>query len=56
VATIVGYTLFGYVTTRLLRLEALNNRVPTPTVAAQHLVGEPIPVNNLKMATMENRP
>lgn len=47
VATIVGYTLFGFVNTRLIRLEALNNSVPTQTVAARHIVGEAIPVNEL---------
>jgi putrescine:ornithine antiporter len=56
VATIVGYTLFGYVNTRLIKLEALNNSVPTQTVAAQHIVGEPVPVNNLNLATLETRP
>ena len=56
VATIVGYTLFGYVNTRLIRLEALNNSVPTQTVAAQHIVGEPVPVNNLTIANLEIRP
>ena len=47
VATIVGYTLFGFVNTRLIRLEALNNSVPTQTVSAQHLTGQSIPVNDL---------
>ncbi|KTC56732.1 putrescine-ornithine antiporter, partial [Pseudomonas putida] len=47
VATIVGYTLFGFVNNRLIRLEALNNSAPTQTVAAQHIVGTPIPVNSL---------
>lgn len=56
VAVIVGYTLFGYVNTRLIRLEALNNSVPTQTVAAQHIVGEPIPVNHLKTANLEALP
>ena len=56
VATIVGYTLFGFVNTRLIKLEALNNSVPTQTVAAQHIVGEPVPVNNLNLATLETRP
>ncbi len=56
VATIVGYTLFGFVNTRLIKLEALNNSVPTQTVSAQHIVGEPIPVNNLNLATLETRP
>ncbi len=53
VATIVGYTLFGFVNNRLIRLEALNNSVPTQTVSAQHLTAEPVPVNNLNTATME---
>jgi len=47
VATIVGYTLFGFVNARLIRLEAVNNSVPTQTVAAQHIVGEVVPVNDL---------
>lgn len=49
VATIIGYTLFGFVNTRLIKLEALNNSVPTQTVSAQHIVGEPVPVNNLPL-------
>ena len=53
VATIFGYTLFGFVNNRLIRLEALNNSVPTQTVSAQHLTAEPVPVNNLNKATME---
>jgi putrescine:ornithine antiporter len=56
VAVIVGYTLFGYVNTRLIRLEAMNNSVPTQTVAAQHIVGEAIPVNHLKPANLEALP
>jgi putrescine:ornithine antiporter len=53
VATIFGYTLFGFVNNRLIRLEALNNSVPTQTVSAQHLTAEPVPVNNLNTATLE---
>jgi putrescine:ornithine antiporter len=53
VATIFGYTLFGFVNNRLIRLEALNNSVPTQTVSAQHLVGKPVPVNNLQAVTVE---
>jgi putrescine:ornithine antiporter len=53
VATIVGYTLFGFVNNRLIRLEALNNSVPTQTVSAQHLTADPVPVNNLNKATLE---
>ncbi|MDF9907983.1 UNVERIFIED_ORG: amino acid transporter [Pseudomonas reinekei] len=53
VATIFGYTLFGFVNNRLIRLEALNNSVPTQTVSAQHLTAEPVPVNNLNKATLE---
>jgi putrescine:ornithine antiporter len=55
VATIIGYTLFGFVNTRLIKLEALNNSVPTQTVAAQHIVGEPVPVNNLNSAQLETQ-
>lgn len=55
VATIFGYTLFGFVNNRLIRLEALNNSVPTQTVSAQHLEGEPVPVNNLDQR-LEARP
>jgi putrescine:ornithine antiporter len=55
VATIFGYTLFGFVNNRLIRLEALNNSAPTQTVSAQHISGEPIPVNNLHTA-QEARP
>ena len=55
VATIFGYTLFGFVNNRLIRLEALNNSVPTQTVSAQHITGEPVPVNNLKTATLETQ-
>jgi putrescine:ornithine antiporter len=55
VATIIGYTLFGFVNTRLIKLEALNNSVPTQTIAAQHIVGEPIPVNNINAATLETQ-
>ncbi|MGI4841221.1 MAG: putrescine-ornithine antiporter [Janthinobacterium lividum] len=47
VATIFGYTLFGFVNNRLIRLEAVNNSVPTQTVSAQHLAINPIPVNSL---------
>lgn len=47
VATIFGYTLFGFVNNRLIRLEALNNSVPTQTVSAQHITADPVPVNNL---------
>jgi putrescine:ornithine antiporter len=50
VATIFGYTLFGFVNNRLIRLEALNNSAPTQTVSAQHISGAPIPVNNLHIA------
>ena len=53
VATIVGYTLFGFVNNRLIRLEAINNSVPVQTTSAQHLSAEPIPVNNLNSATVE---
>jgi putrescine:ornithine antiporter len=53
VATIFGYTLFGFVNNRLIRLEALNNSVPTQTVSAQHITGEAVPVNNLHTATVE---
>ena len=53
VATIFGYTLFGFVNNRLIRLEALNNSVPTQTVSAQHLTGKPVPVNSLNKATLE---
>ena len=56
VATIFGYTLFGFVNNRLIRLEAINNSVPTQTVSAQHLTGEPVPVNHLQSATLEVRP
>lgn len=55
VATIFGYTLFGFVNNRLIRLEALNNSAPTQTVSAQHISGAPIPVNNLHVA-QEARP
>jgi len=55
VATIFGYTLFGFVNNRLIRLEALNNSAPTQTVSAQHISGAPIPVNNLYVA-QEARP
>ncbi|AWY44019.1 putrescine-ornithine antiporter [Pseudomonas putida] len=48
VATILGFTVFGFVNNRLIRLEALNNSVPTQTVAAQHMTGEPVPVYRLK--------
>lgn len=47
VATIFGYTLFGFVNNRLIRLEALNKSVPTQTVSAQHLTQEPVPINHL---------
>lgn len=53
VATIFGYTLFGFVNNRLIRLEALNNSVPTQTVSAQHITGKPVPVNSLKKVTLE---
>ncbi|HJR28521.1 MAG TPA: putrescine-ornithine antiporter, partial [Pseudomonas sp.] len=53
VATIFGYTLFGFVNNRLIRLEALNNSVPTQTVSAQHLTAEPVPVNKLNKAILE---
>ncbi|EJN16333.1 putrescine-ornithine antiporter [Pseudomonas sp. WJP1] len=53
VATIFGYTLFGFVNNRLIRLEALNNSVPTQTVSAQHITGQPVPVNSLNKATLE---
>jgi putrescine:ornithine antiporter len=55
VATIFGYTLFGFVNNRLIRLEALNNSVPVQTISAQHLSAEPIPVNNLN-SPVEVRP
>ena len=55
VATIFGYTLFGFVNNRLIRLEALNNSVPTQTVSAQHLTAEPVPVNNLKSVALETQ-
>lgn len=44
-ATIFGYTLFGFVNNRLIRLEAVNHSVPTQTVSAQHMTGAPVPVN-----------
>jgi putrescine:ornithine antiporter len=56
VATIFGYTLFGFVNNRLIRLEALNNSVPVQTVSAQHISGEPIPVNSLNSIPLEARP
>jgi putrescine:ornithine antiporter len=40
VATIFGYTLFGFVNTRLIKLQALNTSVPTQTVATQPFAGE----------------
>nr|WP_180207164.1 putrescine-ornithine antiporter [Pseudomonas sp. SbOxS1]NYU07464.1 putrescine-ornithine antiporter [Pseudomonas sp. SbOxS1] len=55
VATIFGYTLFGFVNNRLIRLEALNNSVPTQTVSAQHITGQPVPVNNLKSVVLETQ-
>jgi putrescine:ornithine antiporter len=55
VATIFGYTLFGFVNNRLIRLEALNNSAPTQTVSAQHISGAPVPVNELN-AIPEARP
>lgn len=36
VATLFGCTLFGFINTCLIRLEALNNSAPTQTVSAQH--------------------
>jgi len=54
-ATIFGYTLFGFVNNRLIRLEALNRSVPVQTVGAQHLSQPPIPVNELA-STAETRP
>jgi putrescine:ornithine antiporter len=45
VATIFGYTLFGFVNNRLIRLEAINNSVPTQTVSARHLAAAPLPVS-----------
>ncbi|WP_122664744.1 putrescine-ornithine antiporter [Pseudomonas viridiflava] len=56
VATIFGYTLFGFVNNRLIRLEAINNSVPVQTVSAQHLNAEPIPVNSLNSTPLEARP
>jgi len=56
VATIFGYTLFGFVNNRLIRLEALNNSVPVQTVSAQHIEGSATPVNDLNSATLELRP
>ncbi|WP_268798064.1 putrescine-ornithine antiporter [Pseudomonas huanghezhanensis] len=56
VATIFGYTLFGFVNNRLIRLEALNNSVPVQTVSARHIEGEPVPVNSLNLTTLESRP
>ncbi|HEF4762927.1 TPA: putrescine-ornithine antiporter [Pseudomonas putida] len=53
VATIFGYTIFGFVNNRLIRLEAINNSVPTQTVAAQHMTGEPVPVYRLKKVKRE---
>jgi putrescine:ornithine antiporter len=53
VATIFGYTLFGFVNNRLIRLEALNNSVPTQTVNARHITGKPVPVNNLHAVKVE---
>ena len=47
VATIFGYTLFGFVNNRLIRLEALNNSVPTQTISAQHIAGTTVPVNDV---------
>ena len=55
VATIFGYTLFGFVNNRLIRLEAINNSVPVQTVSAQHLTAEPVPVNSLNSTTLEAR-
>ena len=56
VATIFGYTLFGFVNNRLIRLESLNNSVPVQTVSARHIEGQPIPVNSLNSATLEIQP
>ena len=55
VATIFGYTLFSFVNNRLIALEAHNNSVPTQTVSAQHITGEPVPVNHLKAVPVEVR-
>ncbi|MFJ2690370.1 putrescine-ornithine antiporter [Pseudomonas sp. NPDC087336] len=55
VATIFGYTLFGFVNNRLIRLESLNNSVPTQTVSARHITGQPVPVNNLKSVVLETQ-
>ncbi|HEY0289822.1 MAG TPA: amino acid permease, partial [Pseudomonas sp.] len=55
VATIFGYTLFGFVNNRLIRLEAINNSVPVQTVSARHIEGQPIPVNSLSGAALEVR-
>ena len=55
VATIFGYTLFSFVNNRLIALEALNNSVPTQTVSAQHITGEPVPVNHLQTGSVEIR-
>lgn len=49
VATIFGYTLFGFVNNRLIRLEEHNNSVPVQTMSAQHLSETPIPVNSLPL-------
>jgi putrescine:ornithine antiporter len=56
VATIFGYTLFGFVNNRLIRLESLNNSVPVQTVSARHIEGQPIPVNSLNSSTLEIQP
>ena len=55
VATIFGYTLFSFVNNRLIALEAHNNSVPTQTVSAQHITGEPVPVNHLNAVPVEVR-
>ena len=54
-ATIFGYTLFSFVNNRLIALEALNNSVPTQTVSARHITGEPVPVNHLQTDSVEIR-
>ena len=43
VAIIVGYTLFGFVNARLIKLDTLNDSVPTQTATAQPIVGETRP-------------
>jgi len=56
VATLLGFTIFGFVNNRLIRLEAINNSVPTQTVSAQHITGEPVPVSRLRKTTRKLAP